>query len=63
MTIGLPRPAARMRPFRVAVVFLIVIFFAVAVIFLFVFFLVWLFSKEDVGSSRRAIRGICGEAP
>jgi hypothetical protein len=36
------------------VVVIIVIFFAVAVvfIFLFVFFLVWLLSKEDIGSYR-----------
>jgi hypothetical protein len=36
----------------VAFVVIIVIFFAVAVIFLFVFFLVWLLSKEDIGSYR-----------
>jgi hypothetical protein len=45
----------RARSLRVAVVVfvvIIVIFFAVAFVFLFVFFLVWLLSKEDIGSYR-----------
>jgi hypothetical protein len=39
---------------RIAVVafVIIIVFFAVAFIFLFVFFLVWLMSKEDIGSYR-----------
>jgi len=43
------------RSLRIAVVVFVVItviFFAVALVFLFVFFLVWLLSKEDIGSYR-----------
>ena len=42
----------RARSLRIAVVVITVIFFAVALVFLFVFFLVWLLSKEDIGSYR-----------
>jgi hypothetical protein len=47
--VGLP---CSLRVAVVAVVVIIVVFFAVAFIFLFVFFLVWLLSKEDIGSYR-----------
>ena len=55
--IGLDLDARRSQEasFRVAVVVFVVIiaiFFAVAFVFLFVFFLVWLMSKEDIGSYR-----------
>src|SRR5713101_1340041 len=43
------------RSLRIAVVVfavIIVVFFAVAFVFLFLFFLVWLLSKQDVGSYR-----------
>jgi hypothetical protein len=51
---GATRKQIRERSLRVAVVFvgIIVIFFAAAFVFLFVFFLVWLLSKEDIGSYR-----------
>ena len=47
--VGLP---CSLRVAVVAFVVIIVVFFAVAFIFLFVFFLVWLLSKEDIGSYR-----------
>jgi hypothetical protein len=40
---------------------ILVIFFAVAFVFLFVLFLVWLLSKEDIGSCQ-ATRTVCIEA-
>jgi hypothetical protein len=42
----------RLRVAVVVCVVIIVIFFAVAFVFLFLFFLVWLLSKEDIGSYR-----------
>jgi hypothetical protein len=49
VTVGLPFLL------RVAVFVVVVIFFAV--VFLFLFFLVWLLSKEDIGSYRPVRRG------
>jgi hypothetical protein len=40
------------RSLRVAVAFVIIVTLAVALVFLFVFFLVWLLSKDDIGSHR-----------
>src|ERR1700756_3857978 len=52
----------RARSLRVAVVCVfILVIFAVAFVFLLVLFLVWLFSKKDIGS-RRAIRRVWIEA-
>ena len=44
--------AGSLRVAVVVFVVIIVIFFAVAFVFLFLFFLVWLLSKEDIGSYR-----------
>jgi len=43
---------ARSLRVAVTVVIILVIIFAVAFVFLFVFLLVWLLSKEDIGSYR-----------
>jgi hypothetical protein len=53
------KPGSPARSLRVALAAVIVIviviiffFFAVAFVFLFVFFLIWLLSKQDIGSQR-----------